>query len=412
MKKIADLLQKNLVIKIPIWLFFLLFTTTYFSWEVYWYSKIGLGFIKWHTHLFQYLILWVIVILLFLLVTGNKQTKDYKFPLIFTSTIFSLFLVEVMLLISGVNKTESEQVLNSYISPYNTSNMRLYHTHNPINKTYCSQTSEFDHCKPVNSLGFVDVEWEIEKDDKEKRIVIFGDSFVEGAGAEFDSSFPFILRNILTQKDSTFSLMNGGVSGSDPVFDYYNLKDLLLVYKPNMVIQVIGSNDLDTDMIMRGGMSRMNNNQLKYNTPPWWEPIYALNYVSRLFFHFFGYTEILTNTNLSKQDTSKLNSELLELFKSYLELVKDNEIAFYVVFRPDPYEVEDNEYTYDFTPLKEELSNHKNVTIIDLLPEYNNYILSKNSNYQEYFWPKDMHHNSKGYKMMAKCVYKTIFKGS
>jgi lysophospholipase L1-like esterase len=50
--------------------------------------------------------------------------------------------------------------------------------------------------------------------------------------------------------------MNAGICGSDPCYDFMQLKDHLLAYQPDMIIQMISTNDASTDLQLRGGLER------------------------------------------------------------------------------------------------------------------------------------------------------------
>lgn len=369
----------------------------------------GLGFIKWHTHLMLYVYVWVFCIgLLYLFRKKLSYFRVEKFILALSAVLISLFFIELLLHLTEVNKMSSEKYKGAYISPNTIHSESEYHTHSTEIDEYCAITSEFHYCKPVNSMGFADIEWQIEKQINEIRLITLGDSFVEGAGAPYDASYPAILRKLLSAKPDSISIMNAGVSGSDPFFDFMNLKDKLIPYKPDIVVQIIGSNDLDTDVIMRGGMERFTNKGLQYEDTPWWEPLYAINYVSRIFFEFAGYNENLTNSDLSQADMNHLNEQLISLFKKYIELGIKKDFKLVIVLRPDPVEMKIQHYTFDFSPFIEFLDKNESAEFFDLLPMYTTYIQAGEDDYKNYYWPEDRHHNSKGYEMMARCIYKKL----
>src|SRR5690606_23327303 len=77
--------------------------------------------------------------------------------------------------------------------------------------------------------------------------------------------------------------------GSDPFFDFELLKDKLIEYQPDIIIQSFTSNDFYHDFPIRGGEERFQPNyKLKYRTDHWWEPIYACSYTARILIQALG----------------------------------------------------------------------------------------------------------------------------
>jgi lysophospholipase L1-like esterase len=324
--------------------------------------------------------------------------------LIMCGVVFALLILEVFLSISGSYKTYMEKISVSYSSPYKLPLNNPYHVW-PIGSPHWLDKPEYRYIRNTNSLGFGDNEWTSDKKPYKKRILALGDSFTEGDGAPYDSSYVSILRQILSTSGDTFYVMNAGSCGSDPFLNYMNLKDRLLVYKPDIVIQSIGSDDLNSDILLRGGFERFQKDgSIKYNPGPWWEPIYAINYVSRIFFRLAGYNEMLRNHNINAIEERRITKSVNDLLTRYSTLCKDNSIRLIIVIHPDRSEVEHNAYNYDFS----HLNLYGPVTKVDLLPSYRAYIDSHHSLPADYYWKKDGHHNSKGYQMMAETTLQNI----
>lgn len=198
--------------------------------------------------------------------------------------------------------------------------------------------------------------------------------------------------------------MNAGVSGSDPFFDYKALKDNLIEYRPDFVIQALSSNDIDSDISVRGGMERFEKEKLKFKKAPWWEAVYASSRLSRLFFSYAGYNEFLLK-KFNEAEIQEFNELIKNLFEEYASFCRENNINLYVVLRPDEHEIINIKYSYDFSDIKYFLENNSNIVFIDLLPAYKEFIDSKGMEPSDFFWKLDGHHNSKGYEMMAKSIY-------
>jgi lysophospholipase L1-like esterase len=407
LKTLFDFITRKIIIRIPVWALLLIPLAAYAAWECYWYSKVGTRVIRWHTHLALWMYVWALGLLFFKLFGKRFSGSTSNLFLVFTSIVFALGLMEVYLEMSGTYKTYPEQVSGYYDSPYTPQDLTYYHAWSP-NKPHWITKPEYSHWRPTNSLGLADSEWTTLKQKGQIRLMTLGDSFTEGDGAAYDSSYVAFLQKKLRAAGDTFYMMNAGVCGSDPFMNYIFLKDRLLLYKPDVVIQVLATNDMETDIQLRGGLERFQpNGKLKYNTAPWWEPLYAISCVARVFFRIAGYNELLQKETLNSSDEKWLNEKTADLFAKYATLCKQNGIRLFVVLRPDRQEIENRNYNYDFSYISNQL-RQQNVEIVDLLPSYLQYISKNKSEPRNYFWVNDGHHNARGYEMMAQAIYDNL----
>lgn len=406
MHQLLRALRKKFTIRIPVWAFIVFVFFLYAAWEILWYTQVGLRVVHWHTHFAIYLYLWAAGTLLFLcLPTKLFPSKGLNGFLLFSSLIFALLSIEIYLTLAGQLKTYMEKVTGYYTSPYAPQDKSLYHAWPPGKEHYITKP-EYSFWRPTNSFGLPDVQWPVAKKRGEKRILALGDSFTEGDGACYDSSYVSLLKRKLLAGGDTFYVMNGGVCGSDPFFNYVELKDHLLKYRPDIILQSLSTQDLLTDILLRGGMERFRKDgTLQFRPGPWWEPLYAVSYISRLYFRSKGYTELLRPKHPSLAEVAQLDADITALFKSYIDLCREENIDLVIVLRPDQLEIVQKKYDYDFAPILHSIQTNEHVRIYDLLPCYLDYIAGSHSNPNEYFWKTDGHHNGKGYEMMAQCIY-------
>lgn len=401
MIKFISFFNKKISFSLPLWSLLLIPFVAYWGWEIFWFQKVGLNVIKLHTH-FMFLGtmgLFFIFFITFYLKNSSKQ----NFYLLIVSSTFLLLLIEFILAITGTNKTYLEKASGFYSSPYQGENSH-YHSWTPL-KPHWIKKPEYAYLFPTNSLGFADSNWNLNKEAHVKRIICLGDSFTEGDGAPYDSSYVALLKKYPFQTSPPLEWINGGICGSDFFHNYKNLKDLLLPYKPDMILQTLASHDFITDIRLRGGMERFSSDgTMNYKNAPWWEPLYAVNYLSRFFFHALGYNELLQKKELAKQEIKTMNEITIQLFNEYEALCEKNNIQWVLILRPDKNEILDRHYSYDFEPILQKIQTYPNVKILNLLPAYQEYIELKGTKVENYFWKNDGHHNSKGYQMMAECV--------
>ncbi|HLP21531.1 MAG TPA: SGNH/GDSL hydrolase family protein [Chitinophagales bacterium] len=322
------------------------------------------------------------------------------------SVFVTLMVVEMFLYIFGFGATYTEKLKYGYTSPYSTSFETHYRTRIP-NDSFYFERPEFKHLRKTNSLGFSDVEWTTQKSTGQKKILCLGDSFTEGIGAEQDSTYVSWLSYFLRVHDSDCVVMNAGTASNDPFVNFVNYRDHLYAYQPDVIVQTLSTNDIKTDIALRGGMERfVAGGKVKYNNAPWWEPLYALSYISRLFFTAMGYNELLLRD--ADIDKGKIDELVVALFKEYAATAAKNNCKLLVVLQPLSGNVNTSNYDYDFVYINQKLNAVPNLYHYDLLPFYSNYIKVAGKPVGSFYWKQDGHHNSEGYKMMALGVERAL----
>lgn len=362
-----------------------LFFTAYVFWEYYWYTRVSWMFVKWHTHLAPYLFF------LTLLFTAAVLKKRFTDKLLLLTTIcLSLLLIETFLTF----------LYPSLYAKFNYDLKNYYHIWAP-NEVHHLQSEEFDFKRMANSLGFSGPEWPKEK-GAAKRVITLGDSFTEGDGAAEDSSYPVLLQQILNNSGDSaqWEILNAGVCGSDPVFGYQNLKDRLLIYKPDVVIQAISSHDFINDIALRGGFERFKpNGTLKPKTLPAW-------FYPAVFSNISWW--ILDVTGITGIDWAPIEQTERDIADRYSALADANNFKVILILMPLYWEMEKGgTYQMSFTPFLQAAAKHKNLTVVDLMPCYSQAVKDYDG-VKNLYWVKNYHHNSTGYGMMAKCIANAV----
>ncbi|MBL7777715.1 MAG: hypothetical protein JNK66_05370 [Chitinophagales bacterium] len=381
---------------------------TYLGWELYWFQKIGLYFIKWHTHLvFTALLFAALLFTPIYLFSFFRQGDSRKKAWSIAISVWLVFLfLELALLVLGWNKTYNETRSGYYRSPFEPEAENTYHIYHP-NDSLKVTAPEFSYVAHYNSLGFPGKEWPTEKSNR-NRIVTLGDSFTEGDGAPMDSTYPAQLQNIL---GDSFEILNAGVRGSDPVFGVKIFEDQIAAYQPDLVLQTISENDVLFDMCIRGGYERfLPDSTVRFASPPWWEPIYAMSYVSRIFFHAFGFdmSEPCGNTK-SPAFVAQQNELLKDVLNRFEATAAANNTPVLIVFFPTKFEVFRNAYDFDYTSAKQHINTLPHVSFVDLFDCYRSKINNSGKPKQDFYWVIDGHHNPRGYGLMASCVAEAIW---
>ncbi|MBX7182498.1 MAG: SGNH/GDSL hydrolase family protein [Bacteroidia bacterium] len=380
----------------------LILLSLYLGWEIYWDLKVGLLFIKWHTHVMLFLLPMLAIISIFSL----QKVKPNSTSVISILVLFSLFVWETYLTISGTMKTPEEKKFNLYIAHQasQTGKSAYYNIDLPFSYKKM-KTEEFIFERKSNSLGYSDQEPTPRKSKQEIRILSLGDSFTEGDGTDFDYSYVSNLRRDHSYlPDSTpVTYVNAGKCGSDPFFGFKNYQDILASLDFNIVIQTLSTHDIENDIILRGGMERFQPNhrlQLRPNNK-FLEHLYALSYVFRIF--YLPFTDL--NLLLSKLSLQEAIEKTIQLIPAYQRECESHHATFVLVLLPGKMEVVED-YPEFFKKLILELQKNKSLQIIDLRTQYRKKIIQDKQKFlKDYWWEIDWHHTTKGYQLMADGIW-------
>ncbi|MDD4236836.1 MAG: GDSL-type esterase/lipase family protein [Bacteroidales bacterium] len=326
------------------------------------------------------------------------RNKSVKTKLVVNSVFIALLVAEILLRFIGSTSTYMERRVGFYESSYNLKNASYWINRN--NKKISKTGEEFNFYRECNSMGYSDKEWNWKDMKSKTRILALGDSFTEGDGADADSTWvKFLERKI---KDTSFYFMNGGICGSDPVFELYKLQHIFLQFKPDIVVVCINYSDIQ-DVLFRGGYERFKPDGVKFKRGPWWEPIYAMSHLSRLFFRL-KFNQSLIAYNAYDREQEKSLSIIKTTIDSIKQLSDNNSIELVFVFHPMKESVKEGKNP--FKEVIEEL-NDEDISTINLFEYYSKPEIVSNIN--DYYWVKDGHHNAKGYKLMAEGIYEGFF---
>lgn len=316
-----------------------------------------------------------------------------------------LFVADVSLrygLKVGLNWHEANHGI--YKSPYD-DKPRRYWTYMP-GRGICFEKAEFTHSREVNSLGLTQKNMEEEKADSLYRILAIGDSFTEGMGAGYDSSWPRLLEDMLNHcSTGSYQVYNAGVAGSDPVFGYMLYKEKLLGYKADMVLLCINNSDI-FDIIVHKGLERYGpDSSVTYNEAPWWEPIYKSSMVLRLFMKgVLGYNHLMLSPSGQAEKNAEATEKLIRVLELWGQLCHDNNCRFAVAMHPMEYEMLTHKYAMASEKLSRYLQAQDGFPYIDMLKEMHKRADINENNIREWYWEIDRHFKPKGYRLFARSL--------
>jgi len=177
-----------------------------------------------------------------------KAKKPFLYFAMFTITlVLMLALGELLARVFLTLQTIPDPPPVSTIDPYKENpyimRARPYnHFHIPGSR-YIQARSYYKVNYEINSMGFRGPEI-LPKPPGVKRLLVIGDSMVEGHGSPFSATFPYLLGENL-QKEG-WDVVNLGVQGASPLYYAKNLKRYIST-SPDAVLLVIFHNDIADD---------------------------------------------------------------------------------------------------------------------------------------------------------------------
>lgn len=320
-----------------------------------------------------------------------------------------------------------EKIGGCYASVYESKFESRYRTY-PPDSVFVMDRGEFIHRRTTNALGFADQNWDTAKTANEIRILVLGDSFTEGVGAEQDESYPAVLQRLLQQGDSVHSyrVMNAGIQGSDPCVNAVNFKERLQVFRPDLVIQTLSSNDLLTDIAVKGGLERWQpDSTIRFRPGPVSEPLFAMSYVYRLLTKsIWAWNELLLPEPMPQLRLKEIQHSAADCMALSCDLLAGDNCSLLVLLLPNSTEIFNNKYQTDPGAVMSFSAGSLISTRLNLLPAYRSFFTSRmdipvnavGSNaallkvMADYYWQQDGHHNKKGYELMASLIYPEVKK--
>ena len=123
-----------------------------------------------------------------------------------------------------------------------------------ITTRYISPEGEFDSAITISSQGLHDREYPLDRPPGTYRILVVGDSLVEGLHVALAQTFPKLLEQRLNGRRAgglRFEVLNAGISGMSPVLEYLGIRDKFLRFHPDLVLLCVFPNDVSEDQAYR-----------------------------------------------------------------------------------------------------------------------------------------------------------------
>lgn len=322
------------------------------------------------------------------------------------SIFLGLFLLECGLRWMGdlAGYGERNGFPSYYLQSHHLNFSSWYYLHTPDTLLDIPKT-EFKWYRETNSLGLSERKVATPKPAGEFRILGLGDSFTEGDGVPFDSTWLMQLEKRLGEShpEHTWRTVNAGIGGSDPVFQTVLLRDKLLDLDADVVILSTNSSDL-SDLSTRGGFERFRADGTVFVSDPYaWEWLYGISYTVRFFVRYLlDYSPSLNLDRLHPIEESPRH--LLKSFADIRSMLADRETQFLVVVHPLKKDFQSPGYAD--TGMVQVLQGLKEggFNYLDMKAGFEKAGIGTPQDVDGLYWPLNRHFNRHGYALYAQLV--------
>lgn len=325
-----------------------------------------------------------------------------------------VLFAEVILRIQGTYKVYQEQIGNDFDTDYGKVFPTWYFTWTPSVKSI-PKNKDFTYEYSINSWGFREKELDVKRSDSVVRVVITGDSFTEGVGAPYDSTWPRLLEKELLLRGIRAEVIDAARSGSDVFYDYVFYRDKLAALKPDVVIAALNLTDYQ-DYIFRGGMERFcKDGKTRYSQAPWYQFIYRYSHLFRAVMmkaNNYPFNGIFISQDDYISGWKNTTSVMADVFARYNTNAQSNNAKFVAMLHVTPCEIMNTGYfnetntrnLYDL----DSLLHSKRVPSLNISDELLTEFGSKKA--EQYTYQHDQHFKPVGYAFMAKVVARKMVK--
>tara|TARA_B100000686_G_scaffold158840_1_gene166476 strand:- start:1765 stop:2883 length:1119 start_codon:yes stop_codon:yes gene_type:complete len=353
--------------------------------------------------------------------------ESYSFgkKLIFTLATFCIFLFLFLVIL--------EISLRFFTVPSETPGFTRTHPTRRYELRPGFSGKTYDATLKINSNGFRDLERPISQGNDSYRIAILGDSITFGVGVEMEETFPKILENKLNKVlKFPVQVFNLGVNSYNTVTEYYYLKEIYDVLKPQMVIIEFSIGN-DTGLTKPpGGLKNINKIKFVRIIKDIARHLYSYHWLAAKYYNFqyaymgwfFGFGAHSKEKELSNDPHQKLLLDYLNLYNDSFQgwidaqqaftdidrFCKEKNITLLFAISTSNISLSSKLETDALYPIVKKVFNsleNKNINNILLLNESFRYYSGKKI---QYLWvrPDDSHYSVLAHKLAGKGLFDYI----
>jgi lysophospholipase L1-like esterase len=341
--------------------------------------------------------------------------KPIKFPVLtylLFLFVFTLISLEVILRGLKINASWEEITGNHYATYYGQKLPTWFNAWSP-NQEFEMDHGDFKYHYKTNSLGLREKE-NFFQDTGKTKIVCIGDSYTEGVGAPYDSSYPRFLERAFIDSGFNCEIMDAGASGSDPFYEYMLYREKLAKYHPNYLLLQVNQSDI-TDYIYRGGFERFKPDGSTTNRKgPWYLGLYHYSYIVRYLSDSWpGHnltSQFITRDEFDTVYAPQAISEIAKAIDTISALTRQNNCKLMVILQPIAsdvaYDNDINTATANRFITLQQHAQKSGICCVNLWPSLKLKINPQNKD--KFSWYRDAHYNSAGYKLFTEALLQEI----
>lgn len=186
----------------------------------------------------------------------------------------------------------------------------LFIQENKPNSTFPYRGSEFDNLISINSSGFRDDEFHIQKPAGVTRIAVLGDSQEEALQVELADTWQKVMARSLTKNlGKKIETYNFGVSGYGTDQEWLTLREKVWQFSPDMVILAFSPNDIgDT---YKNQLVYLENGQIKVRTAGDRAGGNFLGKIAREIYLYHTIVKAASQNQITKRIIDKIRTKIL-----------------------------------------------------------------------------------------------------
>lgn len=251
----------------------------------------------------------------------------------------------------------------------------------------------------------LDKEFRVSKGKDTIRIIMIGDSFIQGNGAPYDSSCPKQLEHMLNnyyRGKPAVEIWDCGIGGSDPFYEYVLLANKLLKYHPDYVVEAINNTDI-ADVVIRGGAERFRpDSTVVYTHQSKIEPIYAKSFLVRRIVHdVLKYNWMLMPDDELDKEKIISQNKIEACLINFETLCSGSHIPLLISVQPMKEDFGKNAPSY--MPAIASFCDSLHLQYTDCIKCFKSDGFT-GEKADSLFWKMDMHYKPSGYTEYAKCL--------
>lgn len=254
----------------------------------------------------------------------------------------------------------------------------------------------------INTYGYRDKDYSLQKPDNTYRIMVLGDSFTLGWGVPIEAAYSEVLEKMLNEntKGRKFEVINTALGNYNTQMEYEMLKEKDIKFKPDMII--VGYYPNDPELTVKFNPNSLSTfiKRHSYTYAFFWDRITNIKTKLKFGKKTGSYTGYVHELYKDSFEGKKIMENSLNWI---IDFGKQKNISVVVVVLPQFFGDLKNYEFKEVYPIVNNITSKKGVTAIDILPYFQNYSVE-----DVIISFEDAHPNKLGHSIIARAIYYKI----